>query len=221
MFDRIALRYDRMNRLMTLGLDRSWRRRAVAALGLRPGERVLDLACGTGDLADEVRRAGALAIGIDVSAGMLRVASRRSVAPGALVRGDALGLPFGGGSFDAVVSGFALRNFADAATALGECGRVLRPGGRLALLEVDTPSHLLLRAGHRLWFRGLIPALGRFLAEGDAYSYLPASVVYLPDERGLRTLLEAAGFEAARKTTFLGGAAQLVVARRSGGDGRD
>lgn len=216
MFDRIAGSYDRMNRVMTLGLDRSWRRRTVASLALRPGDRVLDLACGTGDLSADVARAGGRPVGLDVSANMLRMAARRKAAPG-LVRAGAEGLPFAPSSFDAVVSGFALRNFSDLAAALDEAARVLRPGGRMALLEVDTPSRALLRAGHQVWFRSVVPLLGRLLADRDAYRYLPDSVVYLPAESELRAMLARAGIGAVAKRSFLGGAIQLVTGERAGG----
>lgn len=215
MFDRISTRYDRMNRWMTFGIDRNWRRRAIDSLALAGGERVLDLACGTADLAREATRRGAIVVGVDRSAGMLRVAARGSGY--ALVRGDALALPLRGGSCDAVVSGFALRNFTDLAAAFAECARVLRSGGRLALLEVDTPRGALRRAGHRLYFRGVVPLLGRLLADREAYRYLPDSVAYLPDEARLAEMLRAAGFDSSQKVRLLGGAAQLVTAMRAGG----
>lgn len=219
MFDRIAPRYDRMNRLMTFGLDRSWRRRTVEEAAIGAGDRVLDLACGTGDLASEVRRAGGIVTAIDVSAGMLEVARRRTSGRCAWLRGDALRLPLRDGAFDAIVSGFALRNFVDVGAVLAECARVLKPGGRLALLEVDTPSRRWLRIGHRLWFYGLVPLLGRLLADTEAYSYLPSSVVYLPAEARLRAILAAAGFHTPTKTMLLGGAVQVVAARREAARG--
>lgn len=213
MFDRIAPRYDLMNRLMTFGVDRAWRRRTIAALALEPGARVLDLACGSGDLAAEAERAGARVVGIDCSAGMLRRARARGLACG-LVRGDALALPLADGSVDAVVSGFALRNFVDVPGALAESARVLRAGGRLALLEVDRPAGALVRFGHGLYFRRIVPLLGALLSDRAAYAYLPASTVYLPDEATLTALLDAAGFTRVRKHRFLAGAAQLVTAER-------
>jgi len=213
MFDRIAPRYDLMNRLMTFGIDRAWRKHTIAALGLRPGERVLDLACGSGDLAAEARTAGARVVGLDFSAGMLRAAAARRLGCG-LVRGDALALPFADGGVDAIVSGFALRNFVDLPGAFAECARVLRPGGRIALLEVDRPASALLRLGHGIYFRRIVPILGALLSDRAAYAYLPESTAYLPDGATLSAMLGAAGFATPRKRSFLGGAAQLLVAER-------
>lgn len=217
MFDRIALRYDQMNRLMTFGLDRRWRRAAVESLGLRPGELVLDLACGTGDLAGEAARHGALVIGFDLSAGMLAVARRRGIPGCMLVRGDALRLPIRDRALDAIVSGFALRNVVALQPVLVECARVLRPRGRIALLEIDTPSRPVVRAGHRIWLHRVVPVLGRALADAEAYDYLPSSLAYLPAEEELRRELAHAGFADIRKRTFLAGAVQLVTANRPGG----
>jgi len=215
MFDRIAPRYDLMNRLMTFGVDRAWRRRAIDSLVLGPGARVLDLACGSGDLTAAARAAGARVVGLDFSAGMLEAARARQLGD-VLVRGDALALPLADGSMDAVVSGFALRNFVDLAAAFAEVARVLRPGGRLALLEVDRPASALLRMGHAVYFRRIVPLLGALLAEREAYAYLPESTAYLPDAPTLAGLLARAGLTAIRKATLLGGAAQLVTAERSG-----
>jgi demethylmenaquinone methyltransferase/2-methoxy-6-polyprenyl-1,4-benzoquinol methylase len=214
MFDRIAPRYDLMNRVMTFGIDRGWRRRTIAALGLRAGERVLDLACGSGDLAAAAHAAGARVVGLDFSAGMLRAARARRLGCG-LVRADALALPLADGSIDAVVSGFALRNFVDLAGAFAESARVLRPRGRIALLEVDRPASAVLRLGHAVYFRHVVPLLGALLADHAAYAYLPESTAYLPDEPTLLAMLRAVGFAAPRKQSLLGGAAQLLTAERS------
>ena len=211
MFDRLAPRYDRMNRLISLGQDGRWRRHTVAALGLAPGARVLDLACGTGDLCDDLDHAGHSPVGVDRSAGML--AAAHTAAP--LVRGDALGLPFADGTLDGVVCGFALRNFVELAPVLAECARVLRPGGRLAALDAAVPGHPVLRAGNALWFRGAVPVLGRVLAgDAEAYRYLPASTAYLPDPAALSGLLGEAGFESVRRRTFTGGSVQLLTGTR-------
>jgi demethylmenaquinone methyltransferase/2-methoxy-6-polyprenyl-1,4-benzoquinol methylase len=211
MFDRVAPRYDRVNRIMTFGLDRRWRRRAVHALALPPGGRVLDLGCGTGDLCEELRAAGHAAIGIDVSAGML--AAAHTHAP--LVRADALRVPVPSRSFDGVVSGFALRNVVDLAVLFSESARVLRSGGRVAMLETDAPAARLLRAGHRLWFGGIVPAIGaRFGSDREAYRYLPRSAAYLPPAAALLGLLRAAGFTDVRRRSLGAGAVQLVTGTR-------
>ena len=213
MFDRIAPRYDLMNRLMTFGMLRCWQRRAIATLAINPGAVVLDLACGTGDLAREAARSGARVVGLDFSAGMLREARRRGT-EWELVRADALAIPLAGRSCDAIVTGFALRNFTDLGRVFSECARVLAPGGRIALLEVDSPRGALLRFGHRIYFHDVVPRLGRLIADRDAYSYLPSSVAYLPAEHELFEMLRAAGFEKLVKERLLGGATQLISGRR-------
>jgi demethylmenaquinone methyltransferase/2-methoxy-6-polyprenyl-1,4-benzoquinol methylase len=214
MFDRIAPHYDRMNRLLTLRLDRSWRRRAVAALRLDPGDLVVDLGCGTGDLCDQVRAAGGRAIGVDFAAAMLAGARARASAD-ALLRADAARLPLRDGIAAAVVSGFALRNFTSIAAVLGEAARVLTPGGRLALLEVDRPRWAPLRWGHALYFRRAVPLLGALLADAQAYRYLPQSTAYLPADAELLRLLASTGFVRARKRRLSGGIAQLLLAERA------
>jgi demethylmenaquinone methyltransferase / 2-methoxy-6-polyprenyl-1,4-benzoquinol methylase len=210
MFDGIAPRYDLMNRLMTFGLDVTWRRRAVSALGVAPGSVVLDLACGTGDLCRMLAARGLRPVGIDLSAGMLRV--HRSPAP--LVLGDAARLPFADESVDAATCGFALRNFADLPTVASELFRVLRPGGRIALLEVGEPSSRPLRAGQQVWLGRAVPVLGAVLSDADAYRYLPRSVAYLPGPVGLRRLLREAGFSTVNIRPLSGGIAQLLLATR-------
>lgn len=218
MFDRISRRYDLMNRLMTFGIDRRWRRRAIEALAIAPGTVVLDLGCGTGDLAREAAHAGARVIGLDFSAGMLRELQRRGIEC-ALVRADALALPLGDRSCDAIVTGFALRNFTNLSSVFGECARVMKPGGRIALLEIDSPRNALLRFGHRLHFHRIVPLLGHLLADRDAYRYLPSSVAYLPAPHELFRILLAAGFERLAKEQLLGGAAQLVTGYRAASGG--
>ncbi|HMO54840.1 MAG TPA: class I SAM-dependent methyltransferase, partial [Tepidiformaceae bacterium] len=145
MFDRISPSYDRVNRIMTLNADQRWRRALVRRLDLGPGDLVLDLACGTGDFTMLGRNAGAKAAGLDFSGGMLRAASARHGESSAWVQGDALALPFADGSFTVAVSGFALRNFVEIAPAMRELARVLKPGGRLGLLEVDRPRNPVVR----------------------------------------------------------------------------
>ncbi len=213
MFDAIAPRYDLVNRLMTLGLDQGWRRRTIGMLLLAPTSLVLDLACGTGDFARELAAAGFRAVGADLSFGML-AASRAGGAP--VLEADGTALPFVDGTLDGVVSGFALRNFADLAGVLAECGRVLRPGGRLALLEVDAPASPLLRLGHRVWFNEVVPRLGALLSDGAAYRYLPRSVAYLPSRADLLATVTAAGFTDARHHELSGGVTQVVTATRTG-----
>jgi demethylmenaquinone methyltransferase/2-methoxy-6-polyprenyl-1,4-benzoquinol methylase len=211
MFDRIAPRYDRLNRIISLGQDRRWRRRTVGALRLAPGATVLDLGCGTGDLCDVVAGAGYSPIGVDFSAGML--ASAHTRAP--LARADALALPVPDASADGVVSGFALRNFVDLDRFFRECARVLRAGGRLAALETAEPAGPVLRAGHNLWFRRVVPFVGATLAhDAEAYDYLPRSAAYLPPPGDLLALVEAAGFAAVARRTFTAGAVQLITGTR-------
>jgi demethylmenaquinone methyltransferase / 2-methoxy-6-polyprenyl-1,4-benzoquinol methylase len=212
MFDTIAPRYDLMNRLMTFGLDQVWRHTTVTALGLPHGALVLDVACGTGDLSRLAHKRGYRVVGTDLSVGML--AANDGDAP--LVEADAGRLPFCDGAFDGVVSGYALRNVSDLPTTLGECARVLRPGGRLAVLEVDAPSACLLRAGYDLWFTKAVPMLGGALSDREAYRYLPLSVAYLPATPALRRLLLEAGFSAVGIRPLAGGLSQLIVATRVG-----
>jgi demethylmenaquinone methyltransferase/2-methoxy-6-polyprenyl-1,4-benzoquinol methylase len=214
MFDTIAPRYDLLNRLISLGLDRGWRRRAVRALELAPPSTVVDLACGTGDLCRELTRAGHRALGVDFSANMLALAAATAVP---LVRGDASLLPIATGTVDGVVCGFALRNFAELAVVLAEVGRVVRPGGRISLLEVDEPASRLLAFGHAIWFRGVVPRLGALLSDGAAYRYLPRSVAYLPPPREMAALVARAGFVTVQRHRLDGGIAQIIVATRAGG----
>jgi demethylmenaquinone methyltransferase/2-methoxy-6-polyprenyl-1,4-benzoquinol methylase len=212
MFDRLAPDYDRMNRLISLGLDRGWRRATVAELGLGAGARVVDLACGTGDLCDELAASGCIPVGIDYSAGML--ASAHTRAP--LVRGDAARLPFRDRSLDGVICGFALRNFVELTQVFGEVARVLRPGGRFAALDASVPSNPLLRAGNAIWFRGAVPLLGRLLThDGDAYSYLPRSTAYLPPAEVLADALGEAGFVDTRHHTLTGGSVLVISGTRA------
>jgi demethylmenaquinone methyltransferase/2-methoxy-6-polyprenyl-1,4-benzoquinol methylase len=220
MFDAIAPGYDVTNRVISLGLDVGWRRRTVLSLGLAPESVVLDLACGTGDLCIELARHGLTAIGLDRSAGMLEAA--QTAVP--LIRGDGLALPFRTGSLDGIVCGFALRNFAALPPALEECARVLRPGGRMALLEVDAPTQPLLRLGHRIWFGKVVPFVGGLVAARSgaprarasaAYRYLPASVAYLPPTPELLSLISSAGFTTVEREPLSGGIAQLLTGTRS------
>ena len=210
MFDRIAPRYERVNRVISLGRDRAWRRRAVAELALPEGALVLDLACGTGDLCRELRASGRRAFGLDLSAGML--AAARTDAP--LVRADVLVLPVPDGAVDGVTCGFALRNFTEVTHFFTECARVLRPGGRVVVLDAAEPRSALVRLGHGLWFRRIVPRLGAILSDGAAYRYLPASTAYLPPPAELCDLITGAGFAAVRRSTMTGGAVQLLSGTR-------
>ena len=209
MFDRIAPVYDAMNRFMTAGLDRKWRRRTIAA-AVRPGDRVLDACCGTGDLAVAAERAGAVVTGLDFSPAMLERARRKSSTI-KWVDGDLRSLPFADGSFDAATVGFGVRNVADVDTAVSELRRVLRPGGRLAILEI-TQARGVLRPFFSLWFDRVVPVLGRVLPGGKAYAYLPASVKRFPGAEELAAQLERHGFEQV-SFTLMGGS---IVALHTG-----
>jgi demethylmenaquinone methyltransferase/2-methoxy-6-polyprenyl-1,4-benzoquinol methylase len=211
MFDRIAARYDRLNRVLTFGLDVGWRRTAVRDLGLPRGSRVLDLACGTGDFCRELARVGAAPIGVDFSAGMLDVAR----VPSPLVRADVLVLPAPDGVADGITCGFALRNLVALEPFFAECARVLRRGGRVALLDVGEPRSRLLRLGHDLYFRRVVPFVGGLLSDRAAYSYLPASTAYLPPPAELVAMVRAAGFAGVQHRSLGLGAAQLVTGTRS------
>jgi demethylmenaquinone methyltransferase / 2-methoxy-6-polyprenyl-1,4-benzoquinol methylase len=207
MFDAIAPRYDLLNRVLTFGMDVGWRRRTVKSLQLSPGSKVLDLACGTGDLCRELAKRGYRPVGVDRSAGML--AAQRTDAP--LIRGDALVLPFRSNSVDGVVCGFALRNFESLKPFLRECSRVLRPGGRLALLEVAEPENSVLRWGHGQYFGKVVPLVGGLLSDRDAYQYLPKSVAYLPPPGRMVSMMAECGFGNANRKLLSTGIAQLLT----------
>jgi demethylmenaquinone methyltransferase/2-methoxy-6-polyprenyl-1,4-benzoquinol methylase len=209
MFDRIAPVYDAMNRTMTAGLDRRWRR-LTAAAAVRPGDEVLDACCGTGDLAIACARAGGRVTGLDFSEGMLERA-RRKAPELQWVSGDLLALPFADASFDAATVGFGVRNVDDLQRALAELSRVLRPDGRLGILEITRPRGLLAPF-YRFWFDGVVPLLGKLLPGGAAYTYLPASVRRFPGPQELAALIAAAGFEDVRYRTFAGGIVALHTA---------
>jgi demethylmenaquinone methyltransferase / 2-methoxy-6-polyprenyl-1,4-benzoquinol methylase len=211
MFDRVSGRYDLVNRVMTLGMDVGWRRRAVGSLRLPGGARVADLACGTGDLCTELTRVGYRAIGFDFSAGMLEHATTTSP----LVRADVLVLPLADGGVDGATCGFAMRNVTDLPAFLAEIARVVRPGGRVALLETSEPSGRLLRAGHRVYFGKLVPIIGGALSDRRAYSYLPRSMAYLPSPPELLAAMGRAGFGEVTRTALGGGSAQLLAGTRT------
>jgi demethylmenaquinone methyltransferase / 2-methoxy-6-polyprenyl-1,4-benzoquinol methylase len=212
MFDRIAPVYDVMNHVMTAGLDRRWRRLTAESV-VRPGDRVLDACCGTGDLALASVRAGAgSVVGLDFSPRMIERARRKSNAV-AWIEGDALSLPFEDDSFDGATVGFGIRNVADLGRALGELARVLVPGGRVGLLEITQPTGALAPF-YRVWFEKIVPVLGKPLAGGSAYTYLPASVRRFPGKDDLVGVIEAAGFRDVRYRTFAGGIVALHTAVR-------
>jgi demethylmenaquinone methyltransferase/2-methoxy-6-polyprenyl-1,4-benzoquinol methylase len=213
MFDRIAPRYDALNRLLTAGLDRGWRRALLDAAGVGPGDLVVDVACGTGDLAELAAARGARTVGVDFAREMLRGARRRGIAA-RFLQGDAALLPLATASASVVTCGFALRNFVDLDEAFAEMARVLAPGGRLALLEVDRPASAWLRRLHGAYFDRVVPRVGGWLSDRSAYAYLPRSTVYLPEPAALAARIEAAGFREARRRRLLLGAAQLWTARR-------
>lgn len=210
MFDRISTRYDLVNRVMTFGMDVGWRRRAVRELRLPGGALVADLACGTGDLCDELLTGGYRAVGFDFSHGMLRNAG--TSAP--LVEADALRLPLADGSVDGATCGFALRNVTELTTLFAETARVLRPGGRVAFLETSEPDGRLLRAGHAVYFKRIVPLIGGALSDREAYRYLPRSMAYLPEPARLLSMLADAGFEGVERIALGGGVAQLLVGTR-------
>jgi demethylmenaquinone methyltransferase/2-methoxy-6-polyprenyl-1,4-benzoquinol methylase len=211
MFDRISPVYDPMNRLMTAGLDRRWRRLTVRAT-VRPGNRVLDACCGTGDLALEAQRAGGRVTGLDFSERMLERARRKSTAV-EWVRGDVLALPFSDGTFDAVTIGFGIRNVEDLEAGLRELARVLRPGGRLGCLEITRPRGAL-RPFFAVWFDGLVPLAGKVVPGGAAYTYLPASVRRFPGPEDLGEAMRRAGFADIGWRLLGGGIVALHVATR-------
>lgn len=211
MFDRIAPRYDALNRLLTFRMDVGWRRAAVESLNLAPGSRVLDLACGTGDLCRTLAGSSAQPVGVDFSAGMLHAARTDSL----LVRADALQLPFAAATFDGLTCGFALRNFAALAPVFAECARVLRPGARVALLDVAEPDGAIARKVHGAWFRHVVPFVGGIVSDRAAYRYLPASTAYLPPVPELLDLLVDSGIVEVSRRTLGFGAAQLITGSRA------
>ena len=228
MFDRIAGVYDLMNRVMTVGLDRQWRARTVERAGLAPGDLALDVCCGTGDLAFELARAvgpSGRVDACDFSERMLELAREKqeerrgeepSLAPVEFRWADALELPYDDASFDAATVGFGVRNLADLETGLAELARVLRPGGRLVILEITQPQRPPLSTFFQLWFDRAVPMLGTLAGDRDAYSYLPDSVRSFPLPDRLGVMIDAAGFEQVRWLVLAGGIIAIhSVVRRS------
>jgi demethylmenaquinone methyltransferase / 2-methoxy-6-polyprenyl-1,4-benzoquinol methylase len=211
MFDRIARVYDRMNSVMTAGMHHRWRERAVDLAHVGPGDRALDVATGTGDLAIALATRGAEVTAMDFSEGMLEVA--RAKAPAIrFEHGDALELPYDDGEFDAATVGFGARNFTDLGRGLHEMARVTRRGGRVVVLEITAPQRPPLSLFFRLWFDTVVPALGRVAGDPEAYSYLPSSVRRFPGPDGLAAELAAAGLTDVRWVLTAGG----IIALHSG-----
>jgi demethylmenaquinone methyltransferase/2-methoxy-6-polyprenyl-1,4-benzoquinol methylase len=211
MFDAIAPRYDLVNRIMTFRMDVRWRTRTVRDLGLPEGSLVADLACGTGDFCRELQKQGLRAIGFDLSFGML--AAARTSAP--LAEADALALPVPNGSLDGITCGFALRNLVELGGFFTELARTVRPGGRIALLDVAEPPNRFLRWGHSIYFGSVVPKVGGLLSDPSAYQYLPKSVAYLPEPGVMLQQLADAGFVQVERQLLSTGISQLITATRS------
>jgi demethylmenaquinone methyltransferase / 2-methoxy-6-polyprenyl-1,4-benzoquinol methylase len=217
MFDRIAGFYDVMNTVMTAGLHHRWRARAADLAALSPGDSALDVACGTGDLAIELSRrvgAGGQVIGSDFAPEMLERA--RQKAPELHWElGNALDLPYASNRFDAATVGFGARNFADLDRGLAEMARVVKPGGRVVVLEITTPRKPPLSTFYSLWFDRIVPLIGRLTGENEAYTYLPSSVKRFPGPEGLATAMERAGLREIRWILTAGGIIALHVGTKA------
>jgi demethylmenaquinone methyltransferase / 2-methoxy-6-polyprenyl-1,4-benzoquinol methylase len=214
MFDRIAGPYDLMNSVMTAGLHHRWRERAADLARVGPGSRALDVATGTGDLAIELASRGASVVGSDFSNGMLDVARRKAGGRADITweQGNALALPYEDATFDAATVGFGARNFSDLQQGLSEMARVVRPGGRVVVLEITTPQKPPLSTFFSLWFDRIVPLLGKLAAEPEAYTYLPSSVKRFPRPEALGAQLAAAGLADVRWILTAGG----IIALHSG-----
>ena len=210
MFDTIAPRYDLVNRVMTFRMDVGWRRRTVRDLRLPAGSLVADLACGTGDFCRELSAQGLRPVGFDLSYGML--AAARTEAP--LAEADILQLPVPDRSLDGITCGFALRNLVELNGFFIELARVVRPGGRIALLDVSIPPNPVLRWGHSIYFGRVVPMVGGLLSDPAAYRYLPKSVAYLPEPEVMLAQLRDAGFVDVRRDLLTTGISQLITATR-------
>jgi len=219
MFDRVAARYDLLNSVMTAGLHHRWRQGAADRAGLGPGDAALDVCCGTGDMTLELAgrvSPGGYVVGCDFSEPMLDLAREKATARAAAgVRfewADALSLPYDDERFDAATVGFGVRNLSDLDRGLGEMARVLRPGGRLVILEITQPTRPPLSTFYSLWFDRVVPLLGRLTSDPEAYSYLPESVRSFPSPRRLAAKMDAAGLQRVRWTILAGG----IIAIHSG-----
>lgn len=220
MFDRISGVYDRMNQVMTAGLHHRWRSRAADLAEVTAGDRVLDVATGTGDLALELAgRVGpdGSVVGSDFSERMLDLARVKAagegVAPVRFEWGNALELPYPDGVFDAATVGFGARNFSDLGKGLGEMARVVKPGGMVVVLEITTPTKPPLSTFHRLWFDTIVPTLGKFAGDPQAYDYLPNSVKRFPDPKGLAGELDRQGLVDIRWILTAGGIIAIHAGR--------
>ncbi len=209
MFDTIAPRYDMVNRLMTFRMDVGWRRKSLESMQLSPGSVVLDLACGTGDFCVELDERGHTPVGVDLSYGML--SNARTDKP--LVQGDLLALPVADRSVDGAVCGYALRNLTSLPPFFAELARVVRPGGRIALLDVSRPDNKVMAAGFDVHFNKIVPFVGGLLSDKNAYDYLPRSVTYLPPPAEMVEMLHTAGFVDGNRRQLSGGLSQLLTAR--------
>ena len=213
MFDRIAPKYDALNRVISAGMDQRWRRRSLDKIGVRKGDAVVDLACGTGDFCELVEQRGASVIGVDFALQMLKQGQNRGLEHEA-VQGDGEWLPFRTASVDVVTCGFALRNFVSLKGVLAEVARIVRPGGRIALLDVDRPAFAPVRFAHSLYFDRIVPFIGGLVSDKKAYTYLPQSTAYLPPPEELKEMLSGAGFlQVERESLFLGSAQILTGVR--------
>lgn len=215
MFDRIAPKYDALNRVMSVGMDQRWRRRALDAIGVVSGDLVVDLACGTGDFCELVEERGAKVVGVDFALQMLKQGRTRGL-DFRSVQGDGEWLPFRSASVDVVTCGFALRNFVSLDGVLAEVARIVKPGGRVALIDVDRPAWAPIRVAHSLYFDRVVPFVGGLVSDRKAYAYLPQSTAYLPPPDILRRKLAESGFvDVDRRSLFLGSAQILTGVRGS------
>ncbi|MBT96276.1 MAG: ubiquinone biosynthesis methyltransferase UbiE [Acidimicrobiaceae bacterium] len=211
MFDRIAPKYDFVNRIMTFRLDVRWRKKTVKALRLKEGSVVIDLACGTGDFCSELKKAKMVPLGFDFSMGMLEAG--RSSSP--LSQSDVLNLPIKESSIDGATCGFALRNLTELEPFFAEVSRVLKAGGRIGFLDVAEPENRFLNWGHHIYFDRIVPKVGALLSDKSAYSYLPKSVSYLPPYQEIVAMIERAGFKQVERKLFAPGSAQLFTGEKA------
>ena len=227
MFDAIAHRYDRLNHLLSVGLDRRWRRRAIRELRLAGSERLLDVCTGTGDLAIEAathrRGSAGTVVGLDFAGEMLRIGRDKISRAGlqnrvVLARADAMRLPIPDRSFDAATIAFGIRNVADPVAGCRELHRILRAGGRAAILEFGMPTMPIVSGVYAWYFRAVLPRVGRLISRhSDAYEYLPASVSSFPSGEGFVNILREAGFSKVRSVPLVFGAVYLYIAERAEG----